>query len=120
MKLIIDIPEYDYRQIKEYYEKNDTVEATYSYIYHGTPLPKGHGRIADMDDAIKCIKDVEGDDAIWAISLIEWACAKRTIIEADKAESEIHCNCTDEEVAKSFIEDVEAVKDLLPRGESEG
>ena len=32
---------------------------------------------------------------------------------------EIHCNCTDEEIAKSFIEDVEAVKDLLPRGESE-
>ena len=37
----------------------------------------------------------------------------------DKAESEIHCNCTDEEIAKSFIEDVEAVKDLLPKAESE-
>jgi predicted RNA-binding Zn-ribbon protein involved in translation (DUF1610 family) len=32
---------------------------------------------------------------------------------------EIHCNCTDEEIAKSFIEDVEAVKDLLPIAESE-
>ena len=42
MKIVIDIPEYDYRQIKECYEKNDTVEATYSYIYHGTPLQKGH------------------------------------------------------------------------------
>ena len=49
MKLVIDIPDYDYRQIKEYYEKNDTVEATYSYIYHGTPLPKGHGRLIDAD-----------------------------------------------------------------------
>ncbi len=38
MKLIIDIPEYEYQRIKEIYEKNDTVEATYSYIYHGTPL----------------------------------------------------------------------------------
>lgn len=38
MKLIIDIPENEYRHIKEYYEKNDIVEATYSYIYHGTPL----------------------------------------------------------------------------------
>ena len=38
---------------------------------------------------------------------------------AKMAESEIHCNCTDEEIAKSFIEDVEAVKDLLPRLESE-
>jgi len=38
MKLIIDIPDNDYRHIKEYYEKNDIVEATYSYIYHGIPL----------------------------------------------------------------------------------
>lgn len=38
MKLIIDIPDIDYEHIKEYYEKNDIVEATYSYIYHGTPL----------------------------------------------------------------------------------
>ena len=57
-------------------------------IANGTPLPKGHGRIADMDAAIKCIEDVTGDDAIWAIALIDWACSKRTIIEADKAESE--------------------------------
>ena len=28
-----------------------------------------------------------------------------------------HCQCTDEEIAKSFIEDVEAVKDKLPCGE---
>ena len=39
MKLIIDIPEYVYERIREYYEKNDTVESTYSYIYHGTPIP---------------------------------------------------------------------------------
>ena len=32
---------------------------------------------------------------------------------------QVDCNCTDEEVAKSFIEDVESVKDLLPRAESE-
>lgn len=36
-----------------------------------------------------------------------------------KPKIEIHCNCTDEEIAKSFIEDVEAVKVLLPRAESE-
>lgn len=33
--------------------------------------------------------------------------------------SEIHCTCTDAEIAKSFIEDVEAVKELLPQAESE-
>ena len=39
MKLIIDIPDIDYRHIREYYEKNDICEATYSYIYYGTPIP---------------------------------------------------------------------------------
>lgn len=38
---------------------------------------------------------------------------------AESEENEIHCDYTDEEIAKSFIEDVEAVKDLLPMGESE-
>ena len=38
MKLIIEIPDYEYRQIKEVYEKSDIVSSTYSYIYHGTPL----------------------------------------------------------------------------------
>lgn len=32
---------------------------------------------------------------------------------------QVVCDCTDEEIAKSFIKDVEAVKDLLPRAESE-
>ena len=38
VKLIIEIPDYDYKQIKEAYEKSDIVPSTYSYIYHGTPL----------------------------------------------------------------------------------
>lgn len=36
-----------------------------------------------------------------------------------KAKNEIHCACTDEEIAKSFIDDVKAVKNLLPMAESE-
>lgn len=47
-----------------------------------TVLPEKHGRIADMDEAIKCIEEVTDNDAIYAISLIEWACSKRTILEA--------------------------------------
>jgi hypothetical protein len=81
MKLIIDIPDYDYKQIKEYYEKNDTVEATYSYIYHGTPLPKGHGRLIDADVLNR--KDVNCANV--PMNFIDTA---PTIIEADKAESE--------------------------------
>lgn len=42
------------------------------------------------------------------------------LIEVEPKESEkIHCNHTDTEIAKSFIKDVEAVKDLLPKAESE-
>ena len=53
-------------------------------LIDGILLSKGHGRIADMDEAIKCIQEVKGEDAAWAIALIEWACSKRIIIEADK------------------------------------
>lgn len=57
MKVIIDIPEYVYERIREYYEKNDTVENTYGYIYHGTPIP---------DNAINgdVIKAMFGDDKV--------------------------------------------------------
>lgn len=87
-EIVIKIPDITYEVCisKELEDKDLTTFQL--LIRYGTPLPKGHGRIADMDEAIKCIKDVEGEDAIWAISLIEWACTKRTIIEADKAENE--------------------------------
>lgn len=91
IELVIKIDEEEYVNIKNAINsltENGVERASMSKvclaILDGTPLPKGHGRIADMDAAIKCIEDVEGEDAIWAISLIEWACAKRTIIEADK------------------------------------
>lgn len=57
MKLIIDIPDYEYKHIREYYEKNDVVDATYSYIYYGTPLPKGHGRLIDADKVKEELKE---------------------------------------------------------------
>lgn len=70
LKLVIEIPENEYGLIKEIYEKNDIVESTYSYIYHGTPLPKGHGRliaepteeeiaktVGGQNDFAECIRD---------------------------------------------------------------
>ena len=92
MKLIINIDEDDYEMCKIANEATSVrvrVSDNLRYaIANGIPLPKGHGRIADMDEAIKCIEDVTGDDAIYAIALIEWACGKRTIIEADTERSE--------------------------------
>ena len=85
MQIVIDIDDTAYtRLVNSGYVSFNVINV----VRQGTPLPKGHGRISDMDEAIECIKETEGDDAIWAISLIEWACSKRTIIEADKSESE--------------------------------
>lgn len=88
MQLVIDIPDYDYRQIKEYYEKNDIVGATYSYIYHGTPLPKGHGRLIDVDELYSIFKkncDAYNVDNLSFISDMDMNFdLAPTIIEADK------------------------------------
>ena len=87
MQIVININENEYLSIKEYPNNVISYPVTihlYDAVRNGTPLSKGHGRIADMDEAIKCIEDVKGEDAIWAINLIEWACSKRTIIESDK------------------------------------
>lgn len=90
IELVIKISEKLYEDIKKhglcgYCSDREIVSEA---IANGMPLPKGHGRIVDMDEAIKCIKDVEGEDAVWAIGLIEWACGKRTIVEADKEQEE--------------------------------
>ena len=92
MQIMIDIDENIFTRLfdngtEDYGIVNDDLFAIAKSIRKGTPFPKGHGRIADMDEAIKCIEEVEGEDAIWAICLIEWACSKRTLIEADKEES---------------------------------
>lgn len=49
-----------------------------------TPLQENHGRIVDIDEIIKCIKEIEGEDADYALALIDWAADKRIIIEAEK------------------------------------
>ena len=49
MQIVIDISEVEYGHIRNYYERNDVVEATYAHIYHGTVLPK-HGRLIDADE----------------------------------------------------------------------
>ena len=109
IELVIKIPEETYRDIIEngfiYDEDNEVV--TYA-IKNGTPLPKGHGRLIDVDAFIKKLKDVSErqkykevliddcltvDDVFKAIikSLQNEGLANGdapTIIEADKAESE--------------------------------
>ena len=80
MKIVIDIPDEEYKYIKEVYEHSHTVEATYSYIYYGKPLPEHHGRLIDADklretmekDPRKALSFVDLTDFVWlAPTIIE-------------------------------------------------
>lgn len=79
MRLIIDIPDEEYENVKKaggcYYDFGKA-------IYYGTPLPKGHGRLIDADAILKII-DVEypNVDRKDIKKIVEDA---PTIIEADR------------------------------------
>ena len=73
MKIVIDIPESEYKYIKDFKGTNSTTTGRlYEAVYNGTPLPKGHGRLIDADDLLDntCIDEIP------------------TIIEADKESEE--------------------------------
>ena len=87
MQIVIDIPEESYNNLKigctQRVSDGEMIEA----IVNGTPLPKGHGRLGDLDALEEEISswgmnDYEPLDFIDAID------DAPTIIGADKAESE--------------------------------
>ena len=101
MKIVIDIPEtvYEYMRSRCKYQNKSNAglsmfEEAGVAIKNGTPLPKRHGRIMDVDKIIKKMEEREEylkDNR----SMYETACVEtaldmfgETIIEADKAESE--------------------------------
>ena len=55
MKLVIDLPEWDYKAICKYVKNKNTVNAADYYIANGTPLKTGHW-IADvfLDECSVC------------------------------------------------------------------
>ena len=90
MKLIIDIDEdtYKYMQSRcKYQNKGDKglskFEEAGVAIKNGTPLPKGHGDIVDIETLI----DMFWDGNSMEITKYDLSVIK-PIIEADKAESE--------------------------------
>ena len=94
MKIAIDIPEEIVEWINEYYYiikgfNGEKIGIIVDAIKNGIPLPKGHGRLGDLDalyDEISSwgMNDYEPSDLIDAID------DAPTIIEADKAESEVN------------------------------
>lgn len=96
MKLVIDIDEKDYQSIL------NSGQVSYGVVYaimNGTPLPKGHGRLGDLDaletemvNGIKAGNYEEGYETFAHINDIDDCveCVKYadTIIEADKENKE--------------------------------
>ena len=95
MQIVIDIDDNFYTRLFDNGVDNyDDAEDMAKAIRKGTPLPKGHGRVMDVDKIIKKMEEREEylkDNR----SMYETACVEtaldmfgETIIEADKAESE--------------------------------
>lgn len=103
MQLVIDIPENTYKQIqalaRNNYFEHDICGNSMRRIANGTPLPKGHGRIGDLDalevemsNGIKAGLMIEGYENYSNINDMDdcLECVKYapTIIEADRSEDE--------------------------------
>lgn len=98
MEIVIKIPDDAYNILLE--EQRIPTGLDYEYlIMHGTPLPKGHGRLGDLDalekeivNGIKAGNYEEGYETFANINNMDDCveCVKYadTIIEADKGESE--------------------------------
>lgn len=93
MKIVIDIPKelYDYMQ-SETYDKH--LDRRFDYrirfaVKNGIPLPKGHGRLIDVDK-LRCDARYLREDGVFvyvpAVSISTIINAP-TVIEADKEKS---------------------------------
>ena len=82
MKLIIDISEKDYVEIKEY--GINAFPSVAIAIQNGTPLPKGHGKIGDLDR----LYNVFERNVVSASAFKDLFDIAPAIIEADKGETD--------------------------------
>jgi hypothetical protein len=91
MQIVIDIDEDYYEIIKHNVKVFDNDFKPYVLIANGTPLPKGHGRLIDADDAKRewqNVLDCEVEHPRYQCTIRDVLEDAPTIIEADKAESE--------------------------------
>lgn len=94
MQIVIDIDDEIYNEIcqgEDIVLQMGSIELKDTWasdiIRKGTPLPKGHGRLCDLDAALKCMEEVADDKSNikeCAMGFFDWACSKRVVLEADK------------------------------------
>lgn len=80
-KILVEIPDNWYEQLQNNIvmaRKFYTSENYEKLILGGTPLPKGHGRIADVDKMLDEMRATRTYDILFALERI------KPIIEADK------------------------------------
>lgn len=82
MHVVIDIPEESYIALMEIKDALQSGGGFEKFIVNGTPLPKGHGRMKDID---KIISDGISKGFCDWYDEMQYA---PTIVEADKIESE--------------------------------
>lgn len=84
MKIVIDIPDEEYENVKKASGCYNFGEA----IVNGTPLPKGHGRLGDLSKIYVELNEaqIEGTEEYKGLGEAkQMICDAPTIIEADTA-----------------------------------
>lgn len=97
MQIVIEISDSLYSKLIDMNSDSDTCSFNESTlvesIQHGTPLPKNHGRFIDADELLISERPKGIADDVWKESHIYKLLSDApTIIEADKAESEVKIN----------------------------
>mgnify|MGYP007092164066 CR=1 FL=1 len=89
MQIVIDIPD-EYKKLLDNGDADGSIRKLILLaVANGTPLPKGHGRLADLDAALKCVEETaDCDEKYYAMCLFDWAMSKRVVLEADKEQKD--------------------------------
>ena len=92
MQIVIDIDNKRYKDILRIstVQLKGRIPTLEQIIANGTPLPKGHGRLIDADTLEECkeVMNTIMNECEYAVRMNEVRNVP-TIIEADKAESEV-------------------------------
>lgn len=99
MQIVIDIDDEDYKKVLDANNRDvgwNIAHACYEAVLDGTPLPKGHGKLVDINSIPKedrhiTVKSLLHPGTIahaGAITLEEYANSLPTIIEADRSVEE--------------------------------
>ena len=89
VKVVIEILEDDYKNLMLYKDHSDGRSWAEIAIIDGTILPKGHGRLIDVDDLLTSERPKGIADDVWKESHIYKLLSNEpTIIEAERSNDE--------------------------------